>query len=661
MTFQPAPGLLLKIQNKVYEITEHPTAKGVPYGQEGRRAVVYQLVSEDNENFALKVFKDRFRVPGMVGVAERLEPYANISGLQVCERIVLTASRHRDLLTQYPEMTYAVLMPWVEGPTWQEILLTEDTFSPARSLTLAKRFAEIMVGMEEISLAHCDISGANLLIQARDQPALVDLEEMYNPDFIKPESLPAGSPGYAHKTAPKGLWNARTDRFAGAVLLVEMLSWHDPTAREASWGESYFSPRDMQNENQRLDLLRKSLERHYGKRIPDLFNQVWLSDSLRDCPTFAEWAVALPEEANIVQPKIPSVRITPIEKDDPQSLMERGQKLTDEGEFTRALDLYRQAINVAPQKISSELEKKIVALEKRIHAEEFTPASSSKDNSYPARPCPDCGKEILKEQRVCPHCEGVPTQEVQVPKKSHKTMWRIWIGITAVLALSAVGFFMRDNLVALSPKGNTETSEPLATTITLTPVPTSTETPPSPTVELPTVLVTPSTTTITEKTVEITFASRGQVEDGLDLRTNANNAGDTSHDVGLQGFVTFDVSGIPNGATIKSARLVAINHDVLGDPFGSLGCVRAYVHNYGNVSYSDFSPAGAVGAVARFCSEAELGTKSIQIMNSAGIQAALASDDFQIRLQFKDMHSDGDGVADVLRGSFKIIVTYQEP
>ena len=168
----------------------------------------------------------------------------------------------------------------------------------------------------------------------------------------------------------------------------------------------------------------------------------------------------------------------------------------------------------------------------------------------------------------------------------------------------------------------------------------------------------------TDTTVQITFASRGQVEDGLDLRTNANNAGDTGNDVGLQGFVTFDVSGIPDGATIKSARLVTISHDVLGDPFGSLGCVRAFVHNYGNVSYSDFTPAGAVGAVVRFCSEAELGTNSIQLMNSAGnagIQSALASDDFQIRLQFKDMHSDGDGVADVFRADFKIIVTYQEP
>jgi hypothetical protein len=168
----------------------------------------------------------------------------------------------------------------------------------------------------------------------------------------------------------------------------------------------------------------------------------------------------------------------------------------------------------------------------------------------------------------------------------------------------------------------------------------------------------------TENTVDIALASRGQVEDGLDVRTNANNAGDTSNDVGLQGFVTFDVSSIPNGATILSAKLVATGHDVLGDPFGNLGCIRAYVDNYDTVGFEDFTPAGATGSFVRFCSEAELGTQSTQIMNSAGvagIQNALGSNDFQIRLQFKDTHTNGNGIADVFRGTFKIVVTYQEP
>ena len=178
-------------------------------------------------------------------------------------------------------------------------------------------------------------------------------------------------------------------------------------------------------------------------------------------------------------------------------------------------------------------------------------------------------------------------------------------------------------------------------------------------VKVPTEVPAPTT-----NTVNITLSTRGQVEDGLDVRTNANNAGDTSHDVGLQGFVTYDISGIPDDATIITAKFKIVDHDVLGDPFGNLGCLRAYVHNYNTVGYEDFTAAGATGSFVRFCSEAELPSLTIQTMNSggiAGLQNALVSNTFQIRLQFKQEHTNGDGVADVFRGEFKLAVTYETP
>ena len=168
----------------------------------------------------------------------------------------------------------------------------------------------------------------------------------------------------------------------------------------------------------------------------------------------------------------------------------------------------------------------------------------------------------------------------------------------------------------------------------------------------------------TEKTVSIDLASRGMVEDGTDVRTNANNAGDTSDDLGLQGFVTFNVSSIPNGATIQSAKLVAKGHDTLGDPFGELGCLRAYVDNYGSLGLEDFSPTGGTGAIVRFCNVSQVDDSGVQEMNSGGVsglQSALAGDQFQIRLQFNDTHTNNDGIADVFRGTFKIVVTYLEP
>ena len=428
MTFQPKPGAALDIEGKIYHIAEHPQAPDMPYGQEGRRAVVYQLLGEDGENYALKDFKQRFRIPGMVGVAEQLEPYINLAGLQACQRTVLTASHHRELLTEYPDLTYAVLMPWVEGPTWQELLLSEESYSSQLSLTTARSFAELMVSLEEKRLAHCDLSGPNLIIQTGNQPGLVDLEEMYGPGFLEPESLPAGSPGYAHRSAPNGQWNATTDRFSGAILIAEMLCWFDPAVQEAAWGESYFAPKDMQSENQRQVVLRKSLETHFGKRILDLFDQVWRSDSLRDCPTFAEWAVALPMEVEQQDP----IKITEAAEDerlpaknDTAVFILNEQKAAVQGKNDQAISWYRKAIALAPPELSGEIEKRIKDLD-NLEAEQMEVSQTGeKDEEKPARPCPVCGEQIPVGQEVCPYCEGKPKARQDQPfapgGKRHKT------------------------------------------------------------------------------------------------------------------------------------------------------------------------------------------------------------------------------------------------
>jgi formylglycine-generating enzyme required for sulfatase activity len=261
----------------------------------------------------------------------------------------------------------------------------------------------------------------------------VDLEEMYNPDFSKPKEIPAGSPGYAHKSAPRGIWSDEADRFAGGVLLAEMLCWGDPTVREISWGESYFSPRDMQNENKRLDVLRESLVTHYGKRILELFDQAWGSDSLRDCPTFAEWSVALPATLRT--------------------------------------------------------KEEVVIIESEVSEEKEVPAHP-KLEKYQERSCLVCGKTIPAGQEICPYCEGMAKGETEVENEVARfpTEWIISGVVFLVLGavLIRLGMGGRGPLSTLASATSlpsvTRTSVPTATqtpapTVTQTPAPTATVTP----------------------------------------------------------------------------------------------------------------------------------------------------------------------------------------
>src|SRR5215210_8699318 len=116
MPFHPNVGETLFIEGTPYSVARHPVAPGIPYGQEGRSATVYQLVAGEagQEKRALKVFKARYQRPALVTLAERTEVFATMSGLQVCKRTVITARRHIEVVRQHPDLAYAVLMPWVE-------------------------------------------------------------------------------------------------------------------------------------------------------------------------------------------------------------------------------------------------------------------------------------------------------------------------------------------------------------------------------------------------------------------------------------------------------------------------------------------------------------------------------------------------------------------
>ncbi|MDY7078819.1 MAG: hypothetical protein SXV54_18045 [Chloroflexota bacterium] len=304
MPFRPQVDDQLTINDVTYSIAEHPSAPGVPYGQAGRRAIVYQVVAGDDQR-ALKVFSRRFRTPALVLVAQNLAPYASLPGLQVCQRKVLTPERHSALLQQHPDLAYAVLMPWIEGPTWMEAAVQKQVLTSEESLALARSLAETLVQMEERGLAHCDLSGPNVMLPALAQSTirnpqsaivLVDMEEMYGPDFERPEVLPSGSSGYGHRTAGAGLWGSEADRFAGAVLLAEMLGWCDGQVREAAWGEQYFAKEEVQEEGERYQLLVDVLQERWGENVAGLFERAWQSEALADCPAFEGWLTALPEE-----------------------------------------------------------------------------------------------------------------------------------------------------------------------------------------------------------------------------------------------------------------------------------------------------------------------------------------------------------------------------
>ncbi|NPV84465.1 MAG: hypothetical protein HPY45_00465 [Anaerolineae bacterium] len=373
MELRPSVNTTLTINDQTYTFTEHPAAKGMPYGQSGRRATVYQLSTPDGGRHAIKIFNLSFREARIAEGVERMAPFASLPGLQVCRRLVLTPQQHGDLLEKYENLLYAVVMPWVYGENWQEFILSGKPLTVNQSRLLAKSLAAILARMEAEGLAHCDLSAPNVLLpglQTSSMPtegksslvALVDVEDMYAPGFPRPQVPPSASSGYAHRTTKEGNWSAEGDRFAGAVLLAEMLGWCDKEVRQAAYGEQYFDLEETQCINKRYEILVGSLYQNHGAQISDLFTRAWESSSLKDCPTFAEWQQALeaPYEA-APQPSTSKESTMTIEAPPPpppkaetpqerlvRSAVERAQIYLGVGQTDKALHELEEAYRLAP-------------------------------------------------------------------------------------------------------------------------------------------------------------------------------------------------------------------------------------------------------------------------------------------------------------------------
>ena len=148
--------------------------------------------------------------------------------------------------------------------------------------------------------------------------------------------------------------------------------------------------------------------------------------------------------------------------------------------------------------------------------------------------------------------------------------------------------------------------------------------------------------------ITIAESAHGSVrEDGSTY--GVMNVGDDNDDFGLQGFVSFNLSAIPDDATITSATLsVAAGSDLLGDPFGNLGCIYVRSGSYFPLDASDYVAGGIVPVSDNeYCSLGDV--NAVFGYKTSVIQSALASDNLELMYWVLFEESNSDGNADMVR------------
>ncbi|GER89481.1 hypothetical protein KDW_36430 [Dictyobacter vulcani] len=301
-TFHPTQDMLLPIGTAYYRFLPHPyfsDDRQEVFVLEGGEAFVYRIQHMgDKQDYALKVMKPAFRDSSTLQITRYLAQHMNTPGLFLARRLCLTQEQYPELIRRFPDLEYAVLMPWIEGRTWAGLMLdpvASVQYTPSNARKLAAAMAYVLWNLEGRSLAHTDIAGGNVLLSPdMRQIQLIDLDSLYIPGTKMPKKRSRGSPGYQHpKQDERGQWRPDGDRFAGAILLTEMLTWWNPVVRAETpeGSESLFTPQELQRQDfPRWRRIRRTLEQ-MNPALRDLFDQAWHAQKIEDCPDFSTWSM----------------------------------------------------------------------------------------------------------------------------------------------------------------------------------------------------------------------------------------------------------------------------------------------------------------------------------------------------------------------------------
>src|SRR5262249_29389821 len=127
-SFDPVPeetfSLRIDDQERPFRAVRNPLAPTYAYCMEGRKSRVYMIESLDTgaHIYALKVMKLKHQDPGLEQTCNNLDKLKDIAGLDVCERACLSPSRARYTISRFRNLEYSILMPWIQGKSWADVL-----------------------------------------------------------------------------------------------------------------------------------------------------------------------------------------------------------------------------------------------------------------------------------------------------------------------------------------------------------------------------------------------------------------------------------------------------------------------------------------------------------------------------------------------------------
>ncbi len=273
------------------------------YGQ----ASAYLLTSSDGARWILKKF-----LPGKqpeaayVGAITGCVPQAPECSCgwqrQILTSTDLGPSRRGTFGT--PELAAwldgTILMPRLAGRSWgstlQDLADGDLDLAPTVRLAIASRLAETIMVLELAQVSHRDLSSGNILLNLRrGELHLIDWDSLFHPTLRFQLNTTPGTEGYMAPwlaSDAERSWCPHADRFALAVCIAEVLAVEPGMALHGNG--SLFEQAALGRDSGAFDAATEALVRVLPGTA-DLFTRAWRAESFDDCPSPADWLIALPE------------------------------------------------------------------------------------------------------------------------------------------------------------------------------------------------------------------------------------------------------------------------------------------------------------------------------------------------------------------------------
>ena len=126
------------------------------------------------------------------------------------------------------------------------------------------------------------------------------------------------------------------------------------------------------------------------------------------------------------------------------------------------------------------------------------------------------------------------------------------------------------------------------------------------------------------------------------------SVGDSAANIGIEMFLTYDISSIRFNATILEVKHDMRNTNIIGTPF-SLGILYLYQQHYGSLDASDYFPTlPGLGKLADWSTPAAFNIVEVSKDLKKVFQSKTGGSRIQFRLQFT-RQSNGNGLADIVK------------